>query len=138
MRISDWSSDVCSSDLIVAAAGAPVAFRGAQRDQRETGPVPPDDLLEVGGGRAADAGLAQPIPLNRGATNRFTAAHPAFRQCDKPRHFRRGEVCRPTYKLDSPRIKTPCRLDLGYEKRDDILTRESGGAWVRERERPYG
>src|SRR3546814_20453978 len=55
-----------------AAAGAPGSFRGAQRDQRETGPVPPDDLLEMGGGCAPDAGLAQPIPLNRGATNRFT------------------------------------------------------------------
>src|SRR3546814_8777986 len=71
MRISDWSSDVCSSDL-------------------------PDDLLEMGGGCAPDAGLAQPIPLNRGATNRFTAALPAFRLCDKPRNFRRCEVCRPT------------------------------------------
>src|SRR3546814_1408741 len=46
---------------IRAAAGAPVSFRGAQRDQRETGPVPPDDLLEMGGGCAPDAGLAQPI-----------------------------------------------------------------------------
>src|SRR3546814_10381437 len=82
LRIIDWSSDVCSSDLplsgvnergaqrhIRAAAGAPFSFRGAQRDQRETGPVPPDDLLEMGGGCAPDAGLAQPIPLNRGATN---------------------------------------------------------------------
>src|SRR3546814_16636628 len=113
MRISDWSSDVCSSDLfgqagivarptgagslplsgvnergaqrhIRAAEGAPVSFRGAQRDQRETGPVPPDDLLEMGGGCAPDAGLAQPIPPNRGATNRFTAPHPAFRLCHNP------------------------------------------------------
>src|SRR3546814_286333 len=62
---------------IRAAAGAPVSFRGAQRDQRETGPVPPDDLLEMGGGCAPDAGLAQPIPLNRGATNRRSEEHPS-------------------------------------------------------------
>src|SRR3546814_6714044 len=40
---------------IRAAAGAPVSFRGAQRDQRETGPVPPDELLEMRGGVEPEA-----------------------------------------------------------------------------------
>src|SRR3546814_4857027 len=34
MRISDWSSDVCSSDLRVAADAATVHHRGFQADER--------------------------------------------------------------------------------------------------------
>src|SRR3546814_20781762 len=50
MRISDWSSDVCSSDLVLAdvliedmAAGIDVCFRGAYTEaQRALTPADPD------------------------------------------------------------------------------------------------
>src|SRR3546814_980255 len=58
MRISDWSSDVCSSDLILDDGdGETILHRrhrieelalGVQRDVRRREPVDPDD------GRAAD------------------------------------------------------------------------------------
>src|SRR3546814_17078847 len=34
MRISDWSSDVCSSDLAAASAGMSLSLRGVARDVR--------------------------------------------------------------------------------------------------------
>src|SRR3546814_11958563 len=52
MRISDWSSDVCSSDLLVAAVGDPAV--GLQQDGRaeEAVGIPP---VAGAGGRAAGA-----------------------------------------------------------------------------------
>src|SRR3546814_1283454 len=45
MRISDWSSDVCSSDLTFAAGGVGVIV-GAD-DRRLDLPVGPDEIAEV-------------------------------------------------------------------------------------------
>src|SRR3546814_8038670 len=46
MRISDWSSDVCSSDLGVAAGVGPVRHMVEMRDQ--VGARPVEDILEQG------------------------------------------------------------------------------------------
>src|SRR3546814_2184872 len=50
MRISDWSSDVCSSDLVQGNAGQrqAVAFETAHQFG--------DEVLRVGGGAAVSAG----------------------------------------------------------------------------------
>src|SRR3546814_8209476 len=48
MRISDWSSDVCSSDLVDGAARVRIAQRGQQRTQ---------DLADPGLVHAAVAGV---------------------------------------------------------------------------------
>src|SRR3546814_19034450 len=50
MRISDWSSDVCSSDLPAGAGGA-VLITGKQRRGRRRGAVP-----GPGGGLRRDGG----------------------------------------------------------------------------------
>src|SRR3546814_7487987 len=78
MRISDWSSDVCSSDLVLAdvliedmAAGIDVCFRGAYTEaQRALTPADPDlycDSAAVAGGEggfelaSTPAGLCQMV-----------------------------------------------------------------------------
>src|SRR3546814_20853917 len=77
MRISDWSSDVCSSDLAEHASGDLAEHRGAaergpdqprpvaqqtppqaQGEQRIPAPVGPQDLLLYVGGAQAGAGTA--------------------------------------------------------------------------------
>src|SRR3546814_3500261 len=50
MRISDWSSDVCSSDLEVGGAGVRL-----HREERD--PLPPHDGLEVAPHRVAPFGV---------------------------------------------------------------------------------
>src|SRR3546814_17475054 len=49
MRISDWSSDVCSSDLFAAAAPAVARDPGNRRPGTRTGPGPAGPTTEVGG-----------------------------------------------------------------------------------------
>src|SRR3546814_10540529 len=52
MRISDWSSDVCSSDLIVGVAAR---HRGAGlRDQPQQIPIADEDAGKIGEGVPAD------------------------------------------------------------------------------------
>src|SRR3546814_17664565 len=55
MRISDWSSDVCSSDLLAAAAGAPAAPEDGATAACVTGRV---TALEASVVPVADAGAA--------------------------------------------------------------------------------
>src|SRR3546814_19754934 len=63
MRISDWSSDVCSSDLILALCILVVAI-GGDRGQRRAGEIPAElarhapilgvrPIVDAGGGRLA-------------------------------------------------------------------------------------
>src|SRR3546814_5777000 len=82
MRISDWSSDVCSSDL--AARRADAVDRGPERDRRgaaaagAAGPADPD----AGGGTAAAREKALPADAagarrvgDHAARGRRAAAH---------------------------------------------------------------
>src|SRR3546814_6375122 len=46
MRISDWSSDVCSSDLIIAKVTGPVVFGKDYKAKRKIG-IQPEDGGEV-------------------------------------------------------------------------------------------
>src|SRR3546814_12930657 len=48
MRISDWSSDVCSSDLAIAGKSAPVAGRSARGRSARTRPTVPRRMKESG------------------------------------------------------------------------------------------
>src|SRR3546814_6180325 len=45
MRISDWSSDVCSSDLVLAALAALVVWFLRRRSKPAEGPLQPDDVV---------------------------------------------------------------------------------------------
>src|SRR3546814_969401 len=91
MRISDWSSDVCSSDLLAGCAAVERRYRAAvppRHPQAVLRPVP--DLRRTEGGYAAGAGLRhrrQPLgspagvaaELRRGLRGNVQAAVPARR-----------------------------------------------------------
>src|SRR3546814_18985121 len=76
MRISDWSSDVCSSDLLVGRGAGDVEDLAAQRQHR-LGPararllgraagsiaLPQEDLAAVGAAAAAVGKLDRQAPL---------------------------------------------------------------------------
>src|SRR3546814_6365681 len=67
MRISDWSSDVCSSDL-VAAAAARHQFRQFRRTQRlvgNGGRLPGDPRHRMGRAAGGDRQLPPPLFLSR-------------------------------------------------------------------------
>src|SRR3546814_19850880 len=49
MRISDWSSDVCSSDLHETEAARVLVAEGADLESRPVGQWPPDPLAPAGG-----------------------------------------------------------------------------------------
>src|SRR3546814_3584878 len=49
MRISDWSSDVCSSDLPISGPGRPRQLVGIKRIQRPLGFVKPPDQQKTPG-----------------------------------------------------------------------------------------
>src|SRR3546814_1193747 len=63
MRISDWSSDVCSSDLQAGAASfaLPLLWRGARHLQPGLDGLP----LDTGGGDATSLSLISPFLLER-------------------------------------------------------------------------
>src|SRR3546814_2010787 len=78
MRISDWSSDVCSSDLLYCRPDAlgrdPRKSQGRARRQIRPARFPRHRLV---GGRDADRGArGRDRPLG-GGTNRLTPAGPA-------------------------------------------------------------
>src|SRR3546814_7361796 len=63
MRISDWSSDVCSSDLLLDIAASPVTLRLRQRRRRAHQCLQP--LRACGIGQVVEPILLQRL-LNRG------------------------------------------------------------------------
>src|SRR3546814_4113998 len=73
MRISDWSSDVCSSDLAFgAAAGAVVRVRA---DVHLAALVIEDDLVEEGLFRAAERAVLLPLLHGKGMVVEVEALH---------------------------------------------------------------
>src|SRR3546814_4233977 len=52
MRISDWSSDVCSSDLLAGAARPPGFLRREAEDRRQPGGEAGEQLVEHRSARA--------------------------------------------------------------------------------------
>src|SRR3546814_1435468 len=58
MRISDWSSDVCSSDLITVAAGVAIAIPAVAHGVARINRLAVDQNQRVFGAHAADVDLA--------------------------------------------------------------------------------
>src|SRR3546814_8182117 len=76
MRISDWSSDVCSSDLVpdlralcVALCQGTLARAAGRRQRHDRGAVPqppdPRHLREPFSGAAPERPAAEPVPVVR-------------------------------------------------------------------------
>src|SRR3546814_16145862 len=64
MRISDWSSDVCSSDLLVRSRSKELAGRGVRVNAVAPGPVD-TDLFRAGKDATALQRSAAMSPFNR-------------------------------------------------------------------------
>src|SRR3546814_17608827 len=66
MRISDWSSDVCSSDLVQPAAPAGATAPESPRDTRRNQPRWSEGMLSLHYGDRDDAGIrALSVPADR-------------------------------------------------------------------------
>src|SRR3546814_16373529 len=87
MRISDWSSDVCSSDLDLTDVAAPDRHLDRLRDagaQRE--------LFDIGGRHFIGfAGIERPPIL--GLARRIVEADPYFGQAGRSEERRGGKEC---------------------------------------------
>src|SRR3546814_9683963 len=84
MRISDWSSDVCSSDLAIARhhAASLLAI-----DQRRTPAIARDQLVEIGAHQGAAAAAL-------GSNEDLQPLHPADARCPAwPQGNDPGGVC---------------------------------------------
>src|SRR3546814_5593725 len=62
MRIIDWSSDVCSSDLAGREHAEPVERAGERPERQVERRFHAQDLAAAGVGRGADAARGQPVP----------------------------------------------------------------------------
>src|SRR3546814_1356457 len=73
MRISDWSSDVCSSDLVAGAGGGvdgggdgvEARLRGLPLGQARAGDLEGADLGDGGADHAGEGGVAAPQEIGR-------------------------------------------------------------------------
>src|SRR3546814_19089248 len=109
MRISDWSSDVCSSDLGGfrgnASSGQGGAF-AAGREQGETG----DDRQDASHG-GAHRGTAWVIRRRAGACRDATAGRPVERRV--------GEACVSTWGSGWSPLHDKKRRNASIEKREN-------------------
>src|SRR3546814_2520272 len=63
MRISDWSSDVCSSDLAIFQAGIEHGYREFIARVSEARKLTPERVDEIAQGRVWDGGTARQLKL---------------------------------------------------------------------------
>src|SRR3546814_7064590 len=84
MRISDWSSDVCSSDLETGRASKLLAFRGLDRVPVEEARA--GDIVAIAGlahatvaNTVADISVSEPIAAQPGSEERRVG-----KDCDSP------------------------------------------------------
>src|SRR3546814_12294534 len=87
MRISDWSSDVCSSDLVLRHAGGdllrPLPDTAVLRNHPQHYPPPAPVATRRGGAAVGSPGVGYPIAVTRGLAPRVHSAVP--RSTDAPR-----------------------------------------------------
>src|SRR3546814_15242927 len=95
MRISDWSSDVCSSDLLGDAKGV-FDPRVARADDRDVAVLEILWIVDlINDVRQVVAGAAQAVRIALGAArqdDRFGGAGVALRGLDAKRAFRAGDL----------------------------------------------
>src|SRR3546814_19036130 len=109
MRISDWSSDVCSSDLSCAVAGAATASTAVAADR-------PSALRKVD--------LVTDIPLKSAALPRASyVSGAAGAHCPPAGQYRQGEQ-RPLDPL-APAVAGPSHHQAGQNRRAAWM----GGEW---------
>src|SRR3546814_2909852 len=65
MRISDWSSDVCSSDLLVRLVGVPALALQIGLAMQRLHQTRQREFLRIAEGEVADAGLATTVGVAR-------------------------------------------------------------------------
>src|SRR3546814_18487543 len=109
MRISDWSSDVCSSDLLVRSLSKELAGRGVRVHAVAPGPVD-TDLFRAGTDAPALQRSAAMSPFNRvgrhqevAAVVRFLAPGPASSVPRPVLPPNGGTVCTPSTRPPPPR-----------------------------------
>src|SRR3546814_8462261 len=115
MRISDWSSDVCSSDLRDAGAVAR-CHRPAQRDRRRPGRLGPSPKMGTGADRQALAAarLISWLAYSDGSSRRRSQhqeCQMVLRQEGREEEIGRAHVCTPV-----TNAHLVCRLLLEKKK----------------------
>src|SRR3546814_12774805 len=112
MRISDWSSDVCSSDLLCHQSGGDFQVAGLRLDVR---------FLHLRGGAIAGAALRRDL-LQFGARGARLAGGELFGRCDQLL----GQFAERDVRLVVPEKKAAERQQRGWDARESTGTRRKG------------
>src|SRR3546814_7097013 len=91
MRISDWSSDVCSSDLVREESDPPESLRLALRAQRLTGQIESHQLLVLAR-RDPDFGVNNVCLAAKGNEKIIAVHRPGVRRVSVDGHGQRMEA----------------------------------------------